>query len=102
MSICGAWECTHRITAFWGEGSVFSRFSKGSRLQELLKAVVLDRLRVLEAERSWGMKSSYAPLSRAPHLGAVAPGGLVRLKNQTVGARKRGFVSWTVLSWKGP
>lgn len=80
MNICGAWECAHGITAFWGEGSVFIRFSKGSRLQELLKAVVLDRLRVREAERSWGMKSSYAPLSWAPHLGAVSPGGLVRLK----------------------
>lgn len=101
MSLCGAWECAHGITAFWGEGSVFIRFSKGSRVQELLKAVVLDRLRVLEAERSWGMKSSYAPC-----LGLLTSVlwllGAGETQNQTVGARERGFRSWTVLSWKGP
>lgn len=43
--------CTWKYS-FLGEGSVFTRCSKGFRLQELLKAVVLDRLRVLEAEMS--------------------------------------------------
>lgn len=49
-----------------------------------------------------GYEDSYSPLSWALHLGAVSPWGAGETQNQTVGARERGFGSWTVLSWKGP
>lgn len=100
MSICGTWEHAHGSTAFWGEGSVFTRCSKGSRLLELLKAVVLDRLTVLEAEMSWGVKSSYTPQSWAPPLAAMAPGGAGETQKIRLSELGRRLESGTVVSWK--